>query len=217
MKNLEALYCNVSLRDGGPSLTRQCQYRSSFTTPGLFRHKTGVITVRHCPCVSTLCLPDVTARDQISHAFPVYICILQVIKYWRWEQPGNEAIICCVQCEISEPHIQAHPSAFISCRVQNNRTDWQQEYLMYNAWQWWAIKRHDSLCAYNQLIWGGIHLTSPKYVYKMCSSLSVTSCFTTLVHNPRKDFLPVSNVSPTLLHTHCAPKLRNFLDYVDLS
>jgi len=26
--------------------------------------------------VSTICLPDVTARDQISQAFPLRICIL---------------------------------------------------------------------------------------------------------------------------------------------
>jgi len=38
-----------------------------------------------------VCLPDVTAHNQISQAFPLHICILQVIKYWRWEQPGNEA------------------------------------------------------------------------------------------------------------------------------
>ena len=38
------------------------------------------------PCVSTLCLPDVTARDQISQAFPLRIDILQAIKYWRWER-----------------------------------------------------------------------------------------------------------------------------------
>jgi len=44
------------------------------------------------PSVSTHCLPYVTAREQISQAFPLHICVLQVIKYWRWEHPGNEAI-----------------------------------------------------------------------------------------------------------------------------
>jgi len=43
------------------------------------------------PCVSTLCLPDVTAHDRIFQAFPLHIYILQVMKYWRWEWPGNEA------------------------------------------------------------------------------------------------------------------------------
>ena len=41
--------------------------------------------------MSTLCLPDATAHDQISQVFPLRICKLQVIKYWRWERPGNEA------------------------------------------------------------------------------------------------------------------------------
>jgi len=36
-------------------------------------------------------LSDITTRDQISQAFPPSICILEVIKYWRWERPGNEA------------------------------------------------------------------------------------------------------------------------------
>jgi len=41
------------------------------------------------PHVSTLCLPDVTARDQIFHALRLCICILQAIKYWPrngWKQ-----------------------------------------------------------------------------------------------------------------------------------
>jgi len=41
--------------------------------------------------VSTLYLPDVTARDQTPHAFPLCICILQAIKDWRYRRPGNEA------------------------------------------------------------------------------------------------------------------------------
>ena len=43
------------------------------------------------PCVSTVHLPDVTACDQISQAIPFCNCKLQVIKDWRWEQPGNKA------------------------------------------------------------------------------------------------------------------------------
>ena len=35
-----------------------------------------------------VCLPDVI--HQISKAFTCCICILQVIKDWRWEWPGNE-------------------------------------------------------------------------------------------------------------------------------
>jgi len=40
--------------------------------------------------VSTICLPDVTTHGQISQAFLLCIWILQVIKYWGWEWPGNE-------------------------------------------------------------------------------------------------------------------------------
>ena len=41
--------------------------------------------------VSTLSLTDITTHDQISQAFLLHICILQAIKYWKWEQPGNKA------------------------------------------------------------------------------------------------------------------------------
>ena len=48
-----------------------------------------------CQVLPPMCvpsgLPDITASDQISQAFPLYICILQAIKYWRWEQTGNKA------------------------------------------------------------------------------------------------------------------------------
>ena len=43
------------------------------------------------PHVFTICLPDGSARDQILGVFPHRICILQAIKYWLWERPGNEA------------------------------------------------------------------------------------------------------------------------------
>ena len=39
--------------------------------------------------VIALCLPDITAFDQIFQAFSLHICILQVIKDWRWEWPVN--------------------------------------------------------------------------------------------------------------------------------
>ena len=39
-----------------------------------------IITARHHPRVSTLCLPDITAYDQISQAFPLCVCILQNIE-----------------------------------------------------------------------------------------------------------------------------------------
>jgi len=40
--------------------------------------------IEHCPRVSTLYLPDVIVCDQISQAFPLHICIPQVIKDWKW-------------------------------------------------------------------------------------------------------------------------------------
>ena len=54
------------------------------------------------PPVSTLCLPDVITHDQISQAFPrrIYIFILEAIKYWQWEWPGNEESIT----DIKERH-----------------------------------------------------------------------------------------------------------------
>jgi len=39
------------------------------------------------PHVSTLCLPDVTARDQIPLAFSLHICILQILEVGTaWER-----------------------------------------------------------------------------------------------------------------------------------
>jgi len=46
--------------------------------------------------VSTICLPDVTAHDQISHSFPLRICItvsdqiLEVGMAWEWGYPASE-------------------------------------------------------------------------------------------------------------------------------
>ena len=43
------------------------------------------------PLMPTLMSTWRHARDSFSQAFPLRFCILQVIKNWRWEQPGNEA------------------------------------------------------------------------------------------------------------------------------
>ena len=54
-----------------------------FTTPEMVRRKIGIATVStvgYHPCVSTLCLSNVTAHDQISQAFPLCICILQILE-----------------------------------------------------------------------------------------------------------------------------------------
>ena len=58
---------------------------------GTDRRETGIIT--GAPPVSTPCLPDIIAHDQISQAFPHHICILQVIKYWQWECLGTRLLI----------------------------------------------------------------------------------------------------------------------------
>ena len=49
----------------------------------------------HHPPPPPMCLPGGNTHDQISQTFPcptIIICILQVIKYWRWKWPGSEAM-----------------------------------------------------------------------------------------------------------------------------
>ena len=41
------------------------------------------------------------ARDSFSQAFPLHFCVLQVIKNWRRERPGNEAIHSTTICSAS--------------------------------------------------------------------------------------------------------------------
>ena len=56
------------------------------------------------PQVSTICLSEVIACDQISQAVPTASIsllpyfILEAMKYWRWERPGNEA--SCNHCSL---------------------------------------------------------------------------------------------------------------------
>jgi len=72
---------------------------------------------------STLCLPDVTAHDQISQAFLLCSCISQAIKDWRWEQPGNEARIKVFTIEyiVREPHSQTLVLRFCSSVCTDRR------------------------------------------------------------------------------------------------
>jgi len=60
------LSCTISPRAGGQSTSKVVSI-SLFTTPGLVQHEMGIIYVA-APCLLTLCLPDVTACDQISQA-----------------------------------------------------------------------------------------------------------------------------------------------------
>ena len=59
--------------------------------------------------MSTICLPDIIARDQISQlGLPPPYFILEAMKYWRWERPGNEVtqIHVCINTlnTLSHPH-----------------------------------------------------------------------------------------------------------------
>ena len=60
------LSCTISRRAGGQSISKVASI-PLFPTPGLVQHEMGIIYVA-APCLSTLCLLDVTARDQISQA-----------------------------------------------------------------------------------------------------------------------------------------------------
>lgn len=73
MKGLEALV--ISVRElNTRALTRQHQYRSSFMMLGMGQCKQESLWSSTAPppppCLSTLCLRDATACDQISWAFP---------------------------------------------------------------------------------------------------------------------------------------------------
>ena len=80
------------------------------------------------PHVSTTCLPDFIVCDQISQAFPLRMCILQAIKYWRWEWPGNEARIsvAAVRWEIAPCY--------------------HQRCLLNETTSWWLHKDWDCSC-----------------------------------------------------------------------
>ena len=54
----------------------------TFTVHGA-RYRLGSIRLGTAPCVSTICIPDVTAHDQTSQAFPICICILLEVKRAR--------------------------------------------------------------------------------------------------------------------------------------
>ena len=64
------------------------------------RTRKGFEIFHQAPAPVCLHVPDITANDQISQAFLLRICILQAMKYWRWEWPGNEAtvhVVCRVR------------------------------------------------------------------------------------------------------------------------
>jgi len=55
--------------------------------------RTSRFFVGTAPLMSTLTLPDVMHMTPSPRAFPLSFCILQAIKNWRLEQPGNEATL----------------------------------------------------------------------------------------------------------------------------
>ena len=79
-KESQSISYNFCWRAGG-----QCQYCCHNANM-----KQELLQSGTTPRVSTIMSTWHTAYDQISQAFPIYICILQVIKYWRWEWPGNK-------------------------------------------------------------------------------------------------------------------------------
>ena len=95
-KDLEALCCNVRPIVGCQSVHKAASYCSLLMTGG---HVAGIIMVRHRLLCVYPQLSDITACDQLSQAFLIHICILQAIKEWWWEWPGNEASMphngCC--------------------------------------------------------------------------------------------------------------------------
>jgi len=90
MKNLKAFLVMSSQELGGQSVCKTaskpfivCSYRE-----GLTQNENYYDQVQ--PPVSTLCLPNITTRDQISQAFTFCICLLQAIKGQRWERAGED-------------------------------------------------------------------------------------------------------------------------------
>ena len=59
-------------------------------------------------------------HDKMNQAFPLRFCILQVIKNWMAERPGNEARICLLSCSL-KLMIQHLPSVHIfpANRIEN--------------------------------------------------------------------------------------------------
>jgi len=87
MKNLETLSSNFSLRATGQSV-----HKAAFIVRE--RVNTCKVMVRHRPlCVYPLSIPYITTCNQISLASPLHIYILQVIKDWSLEQPGDKATL----------------------------------------------------------------------------------------------------------------------------
>ena len=42
--------------------------------------------------------PETDCGDKMDQAFPLYFCILQVIKNWTVRRPGNEVLVYLYRC-----------------------------------------------------------------------------------------------------------------------
>ena len=69
-------------------IERQHQYSSLL---GRFNAKFELQRMGTAPLTSTLMSTWRHVCDSFSQAFPFHFCVLQAIKNWRWERPGNEA------------------------------------------------------------------------------------------------------------------------------
>ena len=76
VKNFKALSCTISDHVlEAKALARQRQYHQSIWSQGCLDMKWELLLSGTAPHVFTLCLPDITAHDQISQAFPLRIQI----------------------------------------------------------------------------------------------------------------------------------------------
>ena len=86
-ENFDALSCTVHPKTGlhVRGFTRQATNTACCSKcQGRIDVKQVLYRLSTWPRVSTLCLPDDIACDQVSQAFPCHICILQAIKHWWW-------------------------------------------------------------------------------------------------------------------------------------
>jgi len=121
MKNLEAFSCTISPRAGGRSVNKTASI--PFIVHTFIVHKARDILTwngnsYYQALPPLLCLP-IIPHDQISQAFPLCICLLQVIKYWRWEQPGKEANAIIQTHHIAMTITLIHVHSWDICRWGN--------------------------------------------------------------------------------------------------
>ena len=95
MKNPTAVLCTIRLED-----CRHESWQGSINTVHCWQHQARDSSMWNqnyyswpLPPMCLPSLPNITTWDQIPQDFPLCICILQVIKYWRWKWLGNETTV----------------------------------------------------------------------------------------------------------------------------